>query len=348
MALISRAPPSHCTPFAALGFECGVRKAATADALVVRRFSACSPRVCSEPRVRASLTLRLLLLQIPLPLPPLARMLSRIASRSTRRAICEMITRQRPAASAAAMHARHAARPGSSARCSAVSLTQCSSSHSLSFLRWRSFSSSAATDKPAATATDAQTAQATAASSEQQSQSTRSDSSHSSSSKSNHSHRSGNGTRGNNSGSSDSQPPPYPPPSLLVRMLSTLALLPIVYLIHDNVASLSSVRGTSMQPTLNPTAVLGHPEASTADVVLVWKWGRNRYRYRRGEVVVAISPSNPRAQTCKRLIAIEGDWVRHPHEVHAWTTVPRGRVWIEGDNERTSIEDSRQLGPVSV
>lgn len=118
-------------------------------------------------------------------------------------------------------------------------------------------------------------------------------------------------------------PPVYPPPSLLVRVLSTLALLPIAFLVYDGVGSFASVRGSSMQPTLNPGAIPGQPFSpvrATDDVVFVNKIGKGRYNYKRGEVVVLTSPRNPKIQTVKRLMGLEGDWVQDPDDPDRWVS----------------------------
>jgi signal peptidase I len=92
------------------------------------------------------------------------------------------------------------------------------------------------------------------------------------------------------------------------RFLATLAMFPVVYVIFENFASLSGVRGTSMSPTLNPQAVRGHPIEGGNDVVLVWRFAP-KFDFQRGQVVVLKSPTNPKINTVKRLIAMEGDWV---------------------------------------
>jgi inner membrane protease subunit 2 len=139
-------------------------------------------------------------------------------------------------------------------------------------------------------------------------------------------------------------------PSLLVSCLSTLALLPVLYALNSAVVSFPSVRGTSMQPTLNPTHLPGVPPSASpwADVLLLWKWPPTKFEYERGTVVVLRSPRNPRQQLIKRVVGLPGDWVRDKEETSMWHQVPSGRVWVEGDNALTSSDDSRQLGAVSA
>ncbi|KAI9917780.1 hypothetical protein PsorP6_012931 [Peronosclerospora sorghi] len=78
-----------------------------------------------------------------------------------------------------------------------------------------------------------------------------------------------------------------------------------------------------MLPTLN----------RDGDIVLLDKITPKFWKLQPGEVVIAKSVTNPRQTVCKRIIAQEGD------------TIPKGHVWLEGDNKYDS-HDSRYYGPV--
>lgn len=72
----------------------------------------------------------------------------------------------------------------------------------------------------------------------------------------------------------------------------------------------------------------------------------------RGDLVTVSSPQNPRRIICKRVIGLPGDVICvDPTGVKAPSTehviVPKGHVWISGDNAKLSI-DSRDYGPVSM
>lgn len=72
----------------------------------------------------------------------------------------------------------------------------------------------------------------------------------------------------------------------------------------------------------------------------------------RGELVTLRSPRNPNRVICKRVIGLPGDTVctdpsglKAPPMEHV--VVPKGHVWIAGDNASCSL-DSRDYGPVSM
>lgn len=85
--------------------------------------------------------------------------------------------------------------------------------------------------------------------------------------------------------------------------------------------------------------------------------------YHPGDIVIAISPINASQYICKRIVAVAGDQVvtQKPHPIETEYSVdlnkpkpvmvkdyvPRGCVWIEGDNKANS-SDSRYYGPIPV
>ena len=64
----------------------------------------------------------------------------------------------------------------------------------------------------------------------------------------------------------------------------------------------------------------------------------------RGDVVVLRSPQDD-ALITKRVVGVAGDRVRRRNSVSQFV-VPRGHLWIEGDNDEVSL-DSTQFGAVS-
>ncbi|XP_078077054.1 mitochondrial inner membrane protease subunit 1 isoform X2 [Mustelus asterias] len=95
--------------------------------------------------------------------------------------------------------------------------------------------------------------------------------------------------------------------------------------------------GPSMEPTIK-----------TNDIIISEKLSRQFYRIEKGDVVIAKSPNNPRMNICKRVIGLEGDKVYTggpPDAFKIQRYVPKGHVWLEGDNLHNST-DSRNYGPV--
>ncbi|XP_004294185.1 PREDICTED: mitochondrial inner membrane protease subunit 1-like [Fragaria vesca subsp. vesca] len=72
---------------------------------------------------------------------------------------------------------------------------------------------------------------------------------------------------------------------------------------------------------------------STGDIFLEERLSHRFGRLVPGDVVVVPSPDNPKMMVAKRIIGLEGD------------KVPKGHVWIQGDNTYES-HDSRSHGPV--
>ncbi|KAM4602763.1 mitochondrial inner membrane protease subunit 1 [Polymixia lowei] len=95
--------------------------------------------------------------------------------------------------------------------------------------------------------------------------------------------------------------------------------------------------GPSMEPT-----IVNH------DVVFSERLSRHLYKIEKGDIVIAKSPFDPHMNICKRVIGLEGDKVctSGPSDIFkTHTYVPRGHVWLEGDNLRNS-SDSRIYGPI--
>ncbi|XP_036951876.1 mitochondrial inner membrane protease subunit 1 [Acanthopagrus latus] len=95
--------------------------------------------------------------------------------------------------------------------------------------------------------------------------------------------------------------------------------------------------GPSMEPT-----IVNH------DVVFSERMSRHLCKIKKGDIIIAKSPFDPNMNICKRVIGLEGDKVctSGPSDLFkTHTYVPKGHVWLEGDNLRNS-SDSRSYGPI--
>ncbi|KAL0968586.1 hypothetical protein UPYG_G00268890 [Umbra pygmaea] len=59
------------------------------------------------------------------------------------------------------------------------------------------------------------------------------------------------------------------------------------------------------------------------------------------------SPKNPHQKIIKRVIALEGDFIKTLGYKNRYLKVPDGHFWIEGDHHGHSL-DSNSFGPVSL
>ncbi|XP_036338851.1 mitochondrial inner membrane protease subunit 1 [Rhagoletis pomonella] len=113
--------------------------------------------------------------------------------------------------------------------------------------------------------------------------------------------------------------------------------------------------GPSMEPTLHSKNILLTERIST-----------RFHNPRRGDIIIAVSPTDPKQFICKRIIGIPGDRIVLKNNAPPTDTaadaailastkpkiiefteeyVPRGFIWIEGDNSDNS-SDSRYYGPI--
>ncbi|XP_052179485.1 mitochondrial inner membrane protease subunit 1-like isoform X2 [Diospyros lotus] len=103
-------------------------------------------------------------------------------------------------------------------------------------------------------------------------------------------------------------------------------------------------------PALTPGPSMLPTFSSTSDLVLVDRISARTGKVGTGDVVLVRSPENPRKVITKRVKAMEGDSVTYlvdPSNSDRRQTlvVPKGHVWIEGDNIYES-HDSRHFGAV--
>ncbi|KAI4366889.1 hypothetical protein MLD38_022695 [Melastoma candidum] len=126
----------------------------------------------------------------------------------------------------------------------------------------------------------------------------------------------------------------------LDHMVSVTKYLCCLHIANTYACTLTLVSGPSMLPTLN----------LTGDLLLVERVSHKMGKVRPGDVVLVKSPVEPRKNLAKRVIALEGDKVTSfvdplTSDQSKIIVVPRGHVWIQGDNLYAS-RDSRHYGPV--
>ncbi|KDQ63826.1 hypothetical protein JAAARDRAFT_54014 [Jaapia argillacea MUCL 33604] len=116
------------------------------------------------------------------------------------------------------------------------------------------------------------------------------------------------------------------------------------HLFSEYVGFVRFVDGPSMIPTMSQTGEL------VIENNLTHRLRPNSLA--RGDLVTLVSPLDPQRLICKRLMGLPGDIIcvdptgqQAPSSEHV--VVPKGHVWIMGDNAAAS-RDSRMYGPVSM
>lgn len=91
--------------------------------------------------------------------------------------------------------------------------------------------------------------------------------------------------------------------------------------------------GNSMNPTIKD-----------AEVMVVNMTNYRRRRIRKGDIITAYSPIDPKVLICKRVKYLPGETF-HSSTAGQSITIPPNKYWIEGDNLDGSF-DSRHHGPI--
>ncbi|KAJ1276434.1 hypothetical protein BS78_05G214000 [Paspalum vaginatum] len=113
-----------------------------------------------------------------------------------------------------------------------------------------------------------------------------------------------------------------------------------VHVVEAHVCSVAFAEGPSMLPSIN----------LAGDVVAVDKLSLRLGKVAPGDVVLMVSPLDPRRPIVKRVLGMEGDSVTYlvdpgNSDASKTVTVPQGHVWVQGDNIYAS-RDSRLFGAV--
>lgn len=124
------------------------------------------------------------------------------------------------------------------------------------------------------------------------------------------------------------------------RSMIIVKFLCLLHVTDNYIVSPTIVHGPSMLPTLN----------MRGDVLLAERISHRFGRVSLGDIIFVRSPVNPNRILTKRVLGLEGDVVSFNdgswhNSVTKTSVVPKGHVWIQGDNVYAST-DSRHYGPI--
>ena len=116
------------------------------------------------------------------------------------------------------------------------------------------------------------------------------------------------------------------------KVFLTVQALALFKLSQNYLYDIRVAVGPSMLPTIN----------EAGDVLLIDRITPRLRGYKKGDIVLTKSPMNPQTHLCKRVVAEPG---QSAFVDNAEFAVPKGYIWVEGDNKDHSL-DSRTFGPV--
>ncbi|TDL29718.1 LexA/Signal peptidase [Rickenella mellea] len=127
------------------------------------------------------------------------------------------------------------------------------------------------------------------------------------------------------------------------KWLSALLWVPVGLVFTKCGYTVMAVRGTSMQPTLNPEPLIRR------DIAVFDRYSvSSLHDVRRGDIVAFKSPGNANELLVKRVLALEGDVVQTlPPYPDKEVTIPAGHSWVEGDESFRTF-DSNRFGPIPL
>ncbi|KAL4113282.1 hypothetical protein QTP88_016940 [Uroleucon formosanum] len=105
----------------------------------------------------------------------------------------------------------------------------------------------------------------------------------------------------------------------------------VAHCVTEHVADIFLCSGDSMEPSIH-----------SGDLVIIQRFSKMNNNVDKGDIIIAKSPEEYNRFIMKRVKAVDGQMVRRGIN---YQVVPRGSVWLEGDNH-TNSTDSWDFGPV--